>query len=265
MEPMDLSTISDILTKPPFIDIAGSFNARRIPIPQRAIYRTGSLENVTADGISSVQNLGISKIFDLRSLKERSAFPFPSIPNVDTIWIPSTLEDPTATPAQTTSNNKPDPENPTTYFVNAYLSLLTSHANPITQILTHILASPPDSIFSFNCTAGKDRTGVVAYILLRLADVPLPAIDLDYALTRIGIEPVREFLTQKATGGRPLDMNDPVMRVAASIPFDAMTMLDRAVRERYGREGVRAYVRGELGFSEVEVVKIVNMLGGFTA
>ena len=43
-------------------------------------------------------------------------------------------------------------------------------------------------------------------------------IDLDYALTRVGIEPVREFLLGKLTFAKTLDMTNPTIRLAASIP-----------------------------------------------
>jgi protein tyrosine/serine phosphatase len=260
---IDPAIISEILSKPPFITIPGSFNTRRLPLPNRAIYRTGSLEELNPEGSTAIRDdLKIRKIFDLRSSDERRLCPFPDIPGVEVIWLPNTHYNPTTISAQASSDNKPDPAKPMAYFISQYLSILTSHAPSIQAILRHILTSPPDSAFSFNCTAGKDRTGVVAYILLRLAGVSLAEIDLDYALTRIGVEPVREFLTRKVNGGKPLEMSDPRMQVAASIPFDAMTVLDGAVREKYGEEGVRAYLGGELGFEEGEVEKIVILLKG---
>ena len=54
--------------------------------------------------------------------------------------------------------------------------------------------------------AGKDRTGVAATLVLALARLPSDYISREYALTRIGIEPVRELLTSKLTGGKNIDI-----------------------------------------------------------
>jgi hypothetical protein len=42
--------------------------------------------------------------------------------------------------------------------------------------------------------AGKDRTGVLAALILALMDTPPDIIAKDYVLTRIGVEPFREKL-----------------------------------------------------------------------
>jgi protein-tyrosine phosphatase len=46
------------------------------------------------------------------------------------------------------------------------------------------VASAPGPVL-FHCTAGKDRTGIVAGLVLRLADVGIEAIAADYALTDV--------------------------------------------------------------------------------
>lgn len=45
-----------------------------------------------------------------------------------------------------------------------------------------------------NQTGGKDRTDVLATLILRLAGASYQAIVDDYALTRIGVEPAREMM-----------------------------------------------------------------------
>jgi hypothetical protein len=67
-------------------------------------------------------------------------------------------------------------------------------------------------------TAGKDRTGVLAALLLSLAGADTSTIDRDYAYTRIGIEPARDFLTAKLMKGQQIDVRNPIMRKYAEIP-----------------------------------------------
>ena len=52
--------------------------------------------------------------------------------------------------------------------------------------------------------AGKDRTGLASALILSLAGLPSDYISREYALTRIGIEPMREFLTAKLTASKEL-------------------------------------------------------------
>ena len=258
---IDPTVVTEVVSSLPFVNTPGSFNARRLPIPGCNIYRTGTLETVTPEGITSIRDeFKIATIFDLRSLKERTSSPFPKIPDVSVQWAPSTLDNPTTIPARSHSSNIPDIADPVAYFVKTYFSILTSHAAAIKCILRHVLTAGPEHAFSFNCMAGKDRTGVIAYVLLRLAGVSLEEIDLDYVLTRIGIEPVKDFLTRKLTGGRPLDMSNPVVQVASSIPWNAMTMLDGKVKEVYGEEGILAYVKKALGFDQEDLESIVKRL-----
>jgi protein tyrosine/serine phosphatase len=170
---IDPTIISEILSKLPFVTIPGSFNARRLSLPNRAIYHTGSLEELTPEGSTAIRDeLKIRTIFDLRSFDERKLCPFPDIPSVEMICLPNTHYNPTTIPAQASSDSKPDPTKPMAYFISQHLSILASQAPSIKGILRHILTSPPDSAFSFNSTAGKDRTSVVAYILLYPSSVP---------------------------------------------------------------------------------------------
>ena len=53
---------------------------------------------------------------------------------------------------------------------------------------------------------GKDRTGVAVALVLGVAGIAPSYISHDYALTRLGIEPVREMLLNKLTNGKPLDL-----------------------------------------------------------
>lgn len=63
-----------------------------------------------------------------------------------------------------------------------YSSFLDCSQNEMRHVLG-IIADAPEGGVLFHCTAGKDRTGVVAMLLLALAGVPDESIINDYALT----------------------------------------------------------------------------------
>lgn len=56
----------------------------------------------------------------------------------------------------------------------------------------HIFAQHKDSTNLFNCTAGKDRTGVTAMLLLNLAGVDSETILVDYEVTESNMHTVFE-------------------------------------------------------------------------
>jgi len=77
-----------------------------------------------------------------------------------------------------------------------YSQILDHGGQPFGTILRHVRDRPNEPCL-FHCTAGKDRTGVIAAILLKLAGVDNQVIANDYALTRIGREPARAMIIER--------------------------------------------------------------------
>lgn len=103
----------------------------------------------------------------------------------------------------------------------------------------HRYALQPSGPFSLSRStdtlpAGKDRTGTLAALIHLLAGTLLEEIQLDFALTRVGIEPVKEFLLEKVARreGKQLDLNDE--KIVASVGFgeDTMEKFVEGLRER---------------------------------
>lgn len=205
-QPIDSNTVESILGSPPFISLPGLFNARDLSddtltnLRSSYIYRSGSLENITSSSAQAFLALEIAHIFDLRSERERQSAPEPNLPGISVSWHPSTYDDPT-NPVQITSTTYRDAGGEYS-LLQMYLDMLASHRDSFKAVFEHILHRP-DKPFLFHCTAGKDRTGLLAALVLSLAEVDLDYINRDYALTRVGVEPVREFLMQKWRATNP--------------------------------------------------------------
>ena len=74
-----------------------------------------------------------------------------------------------------------------------YKDLLCLYARTYAIILAHLRDRPGESIM-WHCTAGKDRAGSLAILLLNLAGAGRDLIGFDYSLSRIGVEGDREVL-----------------------------------------------------------------------
>jgi protein tyrosine/serine phosphatase len=100
--------------------------------------------------------------------------------------------------------------------------------------------------------AGKDRTGVLAILLLDLVGTPKDAIALDYLLSRIGIEREREFLRESLRQWLGDDaMSHPGVAELGSVSPRVADHWQQHLAEKYG--GSRGYCKDVLGFNDDEI------------
>ena len=111
------------------------------------------------------------------------------------------------------------------------------------QALATIAAAPAGALL-FHCMAGKDRTGLLAALLLTLADAVPQAIAADYAAST---ERLREaYLVRYADADRSAIIE--AVRCPEEGVYNMLTWL-----EAHG--GVRAYLR-QIGLSEVQIARL---------
>ena len=73
-------------------------------------------------------------------------------------------------------------------YVLFYGWALEHRAASIARALAAVAFAPPGAVV-VHCVGGKDRTGLVAALLLRLCGVSLEDVDADYALTEQRLRP----------------------------------------------------------------------------
>ena len=215
------SDLTKALSTSPFIAVPGAFNTRDIACPpylrQGLVYRSGSPANLTPEGKALLANsLTVITIFDLRSAREKSVMPIPNLEDYGIQVVSLTYD--THPAALDITDFIPDPSNPDIWnggakgYSKDYMEMLSIYKSAFRTVLKHLLTKPNAPIL-FNCTAGKDRTGVLAALILSLVGVPDEDISFDYALTRIGFEPQRDFLTSIIKNWKPERHEDsPEMR-----------------------------------------------------
>jgi protein-tyrosine phosphatase len=118
-----------------------------------------------------------------------------------------------------------------------YTYLLEDGKEEFRQVM-EILAETENQPALFHCHAGKDRTGLIAGLLLSLANVAPGIIADDYALTRQYIAPLIEMWREEAIGrGQDLKKFD------RDNACDPRTMLEtlKYLDEKYG--GAENYLR----------------------
>jgi protein-tyrosine phosphatase len=128
-------------------------------------------------------------------------------------------------------------DDPTGYWASAYGSILGRYQQNFGRALGAI-ADARDGAVVFHCAAGKDRTGLVAALLLRLAGAGIDEIADDYSLTfdQLGRGP-REWVNEAP------DEDERRRRMFMQhTPAEAMRRALMRLEELHG--SVEAYLRG---------------------
>ncbi|PPJ50849.1 hypothetical protein CBER1_07266 [Cercospora berteroae] len=250
VEAIDPEIVKDIVNRPPFVHIPGTFNARDIGSDEQDgarsgyIVRSGTFEDADDATLASLQKLNITTIYDLRNLRETQDRPDPQFSGIEIQWCPSTVDNDLEKNFQARVAQKLN-------IHEEYAKLMRSHAPKFEAVFRHILELP-DKPLLFHCFAGKDRTGILAALISLLAqgedrDGALSAAQRDYDLSRVGIEPVRELLLAKVLSYGNVDPKD------AGGFADLRAFVVELSRE-YG--GVHAYLNNHLGFTSEEIQQI---------
>ena len=98
------------------------------------------------------------------------------------------------------------------------------------------VAEAPDGAVVIHCHGGKDRTGIVVALLLRLAGVPTQEIAADYALSGERLRPRHERWFASAENEDELAR---IERIAAT-PVESMQHVLETLDEQYG--GIERYL-----------------------
>lgn len=162
-----------------FRDLGGYLTQDSQHVRWRRVFRSGLLSDISATDTQVLLNLDIATVIDLRTdseLNEKGPSPLHSH-GVEYRHVPF---------IPTLPSQRTDEKSPTIVERGSlnYLSGLERGGPAIVSVLTAIAESKPGTSLVFNCSAGKDRTGIIAAILLRVLGVPDETIVNDYTLTR---------------------------------------------------------------------------------
>jgi protein-tyrosine phosphatase len=129
-----------------------------------------------------------------------------------------------------------------------FCRVLDHYGRGIAGVMNAIATAPPGAVL-FHCHAGKDRTGLVAALLLALAGVPNTTIAEDYALSQLCLQPLFDnWLSQEPDPAK----REALARMLGAVPetmLDILAYLD----ERHG--GAARYLRAA-GVAEADLERV---------
>jgi protein-tyrosine phosphatase len=168
-----------------FRDLGGYKTQDGRQLRQGILFRSGVLSYFKPSDMQVLSRLGIKTICDLRSSDEREKEPteFPKEANI----LSWDMENSVADAIKKSGWEAPESAR------HAHEILLSSYQSipywlvPHLQGLFQCLATERVPLL-FHCSAGKDRTGIVAAIVLHFLGVPREAILEDYELTNTAVD-----------------------------------------------------------------------------
>lgn len=178
-------------------DLGGYTSATGKTVAWRRFLRSDSLHRLEDGETDRLHALGLRKVIDLRTPDELANAPNPFAADARVSFANVPLFD-DLSPEALSRTRRPG-DDPLVAF---YMAAIDTRGAAIRTVMTEI-ASVERGAVLFNCTAGKDRTGIIAALLLGLAEVPHDQIVADYVLTAELIpDLVAEFLElSRARGG----------------------------------------------------------------
>lgn len=198
-----------------FRDIGGYEGAGGRRVKWGKVFRSGYMSKIDAADAVLLQALGIDTICDLRANDERADRP--------TLWHDGTATELWARDHQFSAGalgqivRRPDltTEHTTESMLEIYRALPHEQAASYRELLLRIAGGRFPLVF--NCSAGKDRTGLATALILAILGVPRALIVEDYLLSNAVVNDLIGFMKTSPKYGNAvanrLDQVMPMMRV----------------------------------------------------
>ena len=234
-----------------FRDLGGYPTASGATTKWRTLYRADGLHRLRSDSdIEIVEALKLKSVIDLRTKREQreqGIFPlnqievdFHHVSIVDATW--------------SDSKETPQIDDPVEFLIWGYRDLLEIGADKF-ALAIRILSEKSNVPAVFHCAAGKDRTGVLAALVLSLVGVSNEYICADYGLTKRAIERTIAWAKEHHSdmAKRWITIN-PVYLAAEP---EAMRVILDDISAAHG--SVANYVRS-LGVTDAEITSLSALL-----
>ena len=211
-----------------FRDLGGYATADGRSVKWRTVFRADGIHRLS---VADLASLNVRTVLDLRTPDElergrceHDSIGYHHLPILQTPWTEMGFE---------------GELDAVTFLADRYVDMLDEGRESIARAL-HILGEDSSLPLVFHCAAGKDRTGVVAAVLLGILGVADDDIAADYSLSRLGMTRFKEWIVENFPDAADAMSKQPDAFLAA--PAEAMHLFLERVRATFG--SFDAYVAG---------------------
>lgn len=212
-----------------FRDLGGYLAGQGRRVRWSRLYRSDAMHRLSDNDLDTLQGLGLRTVIDVRThveVAEHGWFPVDRhrvdhhhLPVIARPW-----EDDDRLPL-------PEPGTDAAFLTDRYLDML-AEGGPSFAAIAGVLARPDAYPVAFHCAVGKDRTGVIAAVLLSVLGVADDLIIHDYTLSALGMARLEDWLVANSPEGAEQFGRQPAAWLAS--PPAAMVGFLGRLRDAHG-------------------------------
>lgn len=228
-----------------FRDLGGYAGQGGRTVRWRQLFRSDHLADLTPEDLRTIDRLGVARVFDFRGKTERltQACVIPDAV-VHSLAIEPTVVQ--GLKALIDAGELVTVDNTVGLMQQTYRDFVLDNSPRFAQFFGHLLAD--DAPLVFHCTAGKDRTGFAAALLLEALGVPRDIILQDYLLTN-------DFY--QIPTANPADLPPEVMNVLWRVQANFLDAAFEVVEADFG--SVPRYLKEALGLDAQAQERLVAL------
>lgn len=186
------------------------------------VYRADGVHRLDGADLEVARALGLRTVIDLRTRGELERGRFPEalevswhhLPLITTMW---------------SERGFVAGDGPVPFLRDRYLEMLVEGRDHLPLAVSLVADASPTL---FHCAAGKDRTGVLAALILGLLGATADDIAADYHLSAAGMEAMTEWYLQEHPEARDAMTSQPPEYLGA--PADAMHAFLERIDDQHG-------------------------------
>ena len=167
-----------------FRDLAA--HVRSVPVRSHVLFRSDHLGALDAHDADQILALGIRRVLDFRGVDERTA----AVCALPGVQVHSLAIEPTIVQVLdqlTAAGHRLSEADVVAHMQDTYRGFVRTSTHRFAEFFAHLLESDAPTVF--HCTAGKDRTGFAAALLLHALGATREEVMHDYLLTNQRLKP----------------------------------------------------------------------------
>jgi protein-tyrosine phosphatase len=240
-----------------FRDLGGYVGADGRQVRWGRIYRSGVMASLTAEDLSYLAALDIDTVCDFRSSGERKREPSAYEKVVGAVLAVTDYEmNYSDMGAMMAAKSR---EDAIIAFSDSYARFAVTLKPQFTDLFQRLVRD--EAPLAFNCSAGKDRTGLASALILSVLGVSREDVVADYALSETYVPP-DTYLDAMRGGTGPASLSaseqsffsrmpEPVIRVLMGTPREVMLRTLARIDADHG--GPIAFVKANYGVNDADI------------
>ncbi len=228
-----------------FRDLGGYAGQGGRLVRWRRLFRSDHLAALTPDDVAQLSSLGLARVCDFRGDAERAPLAC-ALPGVVVHSLPI---EPTVVQRMSellAAGHQLTAQDTVRLMQQTYRAFVHDNAPRFAELFGLLLDN--DAPLVFHCTAGKDRTGFAAALILLALGVPRAVVMQDYLLTN------ELYRMPSATSGL---VSQEVLDVLWRVQEDFLDAALHALEADFG--GVQPYLQQALGLGRTEQERLVAL------